>query len=385
MGTRRFKVGLLLLVVAAPVVRAEWLPATVALSDGTSIRGEVTVPNDSILIMNDAEARRYTVRTAEIARLENTVQKQNMEEKWIFKESGSDEKVYLGQYYPVRQYMTDVTFQDGHSLQGHMIAATLYVRTADGRQRYILREKQEGKVGQTLDDLVYVQSVVFGKEGAGVLGAIGGRLGLPPGEQLVKVMAVNPDKLFSVEGKFSPADGSFSIPDCTQGTYDLVVVTDKAVYLGFGIEAEKDAQRLDAEAVEDIQAWVNTLRDFFPSQTIAYAAGNAKRTFALVRQERRGGTTLPGLALLYRYEVWAMSKPKDQWVIDKRLYVWRSPSRDAALEALRTVVNPALGGLAISAETPNVKLGLKLAAQSEPPIPPHKPVKETADVHGPTQ
>ncbi len=374
-----------LLLALAPVARGEWMPGIVTLSDGTSIRGEVYVTNDRVLIQNDAQARRYTVRTDEIARLENMVEKQGMEEKWVFKQGGSDEKVYLGQYYPVRHYMTEVTFHDGRTLQGHMIAATLYVKNADGQRRFILREKEDGKVGQKLGDLVYVQSVAFSSRGAGALGTIGGQIKLPAGERLVKVMAINRDKLFSVEGKFSVDGGSYSIPDCTEGTYDLVVLTDKAIHTDFSLEREKGSRRLDAGAVKDIQTWVNGLHDFFHSQTITYAAGSPKRTFALVWQERRGGTTLAGLERLHRYEVWAMSRPKDQWLIDKRFFLRRVPSQDAALKPLRVVVTPALGGHAVSAQTPDVKLDLQLPAQGEEAIPPHKTVEERADVDRPAE
>ncbi len=374
-----------LLLALAPAATAEWLPGTVTLSDGTSIQGEVYVTNDRILIQNDAQAKRYTVRTDEMARLENMVEKQSMEEKWIFKESGLDEKVYLGQYYPARQYMTEVTFHDGRTLQGHMIAATLYVRNDDGRSRFIMREKEDGKVGQKLDDLVYVQSVAFSTEGAGALGTIGGQIQVPPGERLVKVMALNRDRLFSVEGRFRADGRAYSIPDCTEGTYDLIVLTDRAIYVDFSLERQEGSRRLDAEAVRQIQTWVNGLRDFFHSQTVTYAAGSPKRTFALVRQERRGGTTLAGLELLHRYEVWAMSRPKDQWLVDKRFFLWRVPSQDAALKPLRVVVDPALGGHAVSAHAPDVRLDLQLATKGEDAIPPHKPAEEKADDDRPAE
>ncbi len=107
------------------------------------------------------------------------------------------------------------------------------------------------------------------------------------------------------------------------------------------------------------------LRDFFHSQTITYAAGSPKRTFALVWQERRGGTTLPGLERLHRYEVWAMSRPKDEWLVDKRFFLWRVPSQDAALKPLRVVVVPALGGHAV-AQTPELKLDLELRRRGDP-------------------
>jgi hypothetical protein len=68
-------------------------------------------------------------------------------------------------------------------------------------------------------------------------------------------------------------------------------------------------------------------------------------------------------------------------VIEKRFFLWRSPSQTQDLKPLRVVVNPALGGHAVSAQAPNVTLGIQLAPQGEEPIPSHQPVKEKGDVN----
>lgn len=361
--------GLALAMLAQTAMAAEWLPAVVELSDGTSVRGRVHITNDAVIIHNEAQQRRYTVRTAEIKMLQNAVERQSMEEKWLFRESGLDDKVYIGQYYPVRHYVTRITFHDGRQLTGHIIPKTLYVESGGKKRRFVLRRKDEGKVGQTLEDLLYVRAITFIKEGAGARGTIEGTLQLPAGEKLQKVLAVNRGKLFSVVAGLDPSSGKFRVADCTEGTYDLVVISDRAVYLYFSREQDKEAGRLDAEAVAQIQSWVDKLRDFFHTQTIVYAAGNEKRLFALVRKERHSGTTLKGAQLVRRWDVWAMHKPGDEWQIEKRFYVWRNVSQDPAMKRRDIVVTPALGGHRISAGAESVELQIRLGPNRQKPVP----------------
>jgi hypothetical protein len=357
----------------------EWLPAAVELSDGTRLDGRIHVTGGSVILQNEAHRRRYTVRAAEMAKLEQTIERQSMEEKWLFKESGLDDKVYTGEVYPVRHYTTRITFHDGRQLEGHIIAKTLYVESDGERQRFMLRRKDEGKLGQTLEDLLYVRSVTFKEEGAGVRGTIEGTIIVPEGERLQQVMAVNRDKLFSIEVGFNPFSGQFRVPDCTEGTYDLIAVTDGAIYLYFSRERDEGASRMHAVQVAEVQAWVDRLRDFFHEQRIVYAAGNEERAFALVRKERHGGTTLQGAELIRRYDVWAMHKPRGEWQIEKRMFLRRLVSETPVAERRDVVVSAALGGHAISAGQESLELELKLARNREPLIPPPQAEPEEQD------
>ncbi len=379
MNTRRtwWVLALGVLVACRAAAGAEWRPAVVRLSDGTTVTGSLYIPNDSIQIYDAARRRRYTLRPAELKRLETIIERQGLEERWLFRQSGLDDKVRTGRYYPVREYRTRATFHDGRQVSGHVIAKTVHVRTEDRRLRYILRHKHEGDVGQHLGDLVYVRSIDFLGEGAGASGSIEGALTLPAGETLRRVVAINREKLFSAEAAVNPASGRFRVENCTEGEYDLAVVTDRAIYLHFGREADEDAGRLNAEQVAEIQEWVDRLRDFFHSQTVLYAAGNPERAFALVRQERRGGTTLPGLELLHRYEVWAMHQPEEEWQIEKRFVLWRDAGREQSIRRLEVVLSPELSGHSVCADNETVALEARLRRASEPLIAP-PPEEEAA-------
>ncbi len=357
---------------AASPAAAEWLPATVELSDGTRTEGRVQITDDALMVQDAAEGRRYTVRAAEIVRLDTVVERQSMEEKYIFPESGRDDKVYTGDRYPVREYLTRITFHDGRQLEGHIVPKTLYLESGGKQQRYVLRHKAEGEVGQKLDDLVYVRSVALKAQGSGTRGTIEAALVAPPGARLQKVLAINRDKLFAVEAPLVPS-GRFRATDCTEGTYDLVAVTDRAIYLCFSREHDEGAARLGPEQWAGPQAWIDKLRDFFTTQKIVCAAGNEERLFVLVRQERAGGTTSEEAQHVRRYEVWAMHKPAAEWQIEKRLLVTRTVSDKPLGPAPAIVIVPALGGHAVSAASADVRVDVTLPARKEPAAPGEQP------------
>ncbi len=370
-----------LLGVVHGVAALEKVSVTVELSDGTSVNGIAYVPGDRFYLFDDDAGRRYSISITQIKSLENLIEKQSMEEKWIFRESGLDDKVRLGRYYPVRHYRTRVTFQDGRKLSGHMIAKTLYVQAGGKKHRFILRRKHEGKVGEHLSDLVYVRSIHFG-EGGGVRGTVEGVLHAPEGETLRRVLLINRDSLFSVSAPFNAQSGHFRAGGCTEGRYDIVVVTNRAIYTYFSREKDKEAARLHTEQVREMQVWVDKLRDFFHSQRITYGAGNPERAFVLIFKERRGGTTLRGLERLHRYDVWAMHRPKEQWQIEKRFFLWRAPSEKADLKPLEFVVLPALGGYRISEDHTEAVVDTELRRTDEPLVPPPPPPEGEEEADG---
>ena len=359
---------------ALPASAVEWVPGAVELSTGERITGEICLAADSLYIYNEAQKKQYMISSSEMKTLETVIEKQSMEEKWFFREDGRDVKVYTGEMYPVRYYRTRITFHDGKALEGHIITKTLYVKTEGGTHRFLLRRKDEGQVGETLEDLPYVRAVLFESgEEAGVKGTIEGELKLPPGERLRKMLAINRQNSFIIEGRTAGDGRLFRFTDCTGGTYDLVVVTDKALYLCFSREREKDCCRLDQKAVGEMQQWVDLLRDFFHEQRILYAAGDQRKTFALIRKERYGGTTLEGAALVRRYDVWVMYKPKKEWQITKRLFVWRQVSEHREVPREEIVIDPSLGGHVVSKEQSELHLKLELSPTKELPIPPPAP------------
>jgi hypothetical protein len=353
-------VGLCALLMAAPARAIEWAPATVQLSDGTTVEGQVYIPRDKILIMREDKPN-TNVRVPEMARYDSRVEKQSMEEEWVFKESGLDDKIFTGKHYPVRHYLGTATFHDGSQITGHIMPATLFVKTPEGRDKFILKRKEEGEPGQTLDDLVYVQSIVFHDTAGGVRGSIRGRIRPPDGEKIEKVVALNRTKLYLLEADLQRRTRMFSVEDCTAGTWDVLVLTDAGIYLWFSREADEGCGRIGPETLEEINEWQAKLRDFFHERVVVFAAGSEGRLFGLARMDRRGGTTSPSVRHLRRWEIWSMHKPGDEWQIEKRFFVDREPSKTPLPEPRPVRVYRELGGHVIDADNTEIFLNLDLS------------------------
>ena len=175
---------LLLGALAAPADAIEWRQGTVTFSSDRTVNGKVYVLRDSLYVYDLASQERRNVAVGNIKRIEMVVRDEKMAKKWYFKESGSDEKIYTGDRYPVRRFYVRITFHDGSTLRGKPISRTVYVQTEEGREHYKLGQKQEGEVGQKLKDLVYLKSITFGEGGPGVTGSITASIRAPSGERV---------------------------------------------------------------------------------------------------------------------------------------------------------------------------------------------------------
>jgi len=359
---------LLLIFAACPVSfgaeKLAWRDAEIALSDGRTVAGQIALVNDQLIIHNEAQEKKYTVRLAEMKQVETLLEKESMEKKWFFKEDGRDEKVYTGEVYPVRYFNARVTFGDGRKLEGHIVGATALLKVGDAApERLILTRQMEGKVGEKLDDLVYVKRIVLKDEAAGVLGSIGGTIRLPAGEKLLGVIAIHCRNDMSLSAELT-GNGAFKLAECTQGTYDLVVMSDRAIYAGFSAEKAADSVRLGAETLKEISDWSKNVRDFFDTHDALYGAGNMDRACVLVRMERardRVNTLQPG-TMFRRYEVWLMAKPEDEWVIERRFLLGRGLSAGKDIPRERVEIRPELAGQKVSAERSELTLSLQLAS-----------------------
>jgi hypothetical protein len=338
----------------------EWRDATVEMSDGETITAQVAFPQDMFYMYNEAAKRRLTVRIGEVKAIETLIEKESMEKKWFFKEDGRDEKVYTTETWPVRYFLTRAVFADGQALDGTIVGQAFFVKTEDGVRNYMLTRKMEGKVGQKLEDVVYVKRISLAGAAGGTLGEIGGVVRLPPGERLVQVMVLHCDKDTCVPARVQGE--RFTLGRCMAGAHDLVVSSDKALYYASSAEKGEPPRRMDAATLKEIEEWAKKVREFFHDQTPLYGAGDGKRAYVLVRLERHGGTSMAGAELVRRYEVWLMSKPAEEWQITKRFYIQRLNSKQKEVPFERIAIAPALAGHVITPDKPRLDLLLDLSS-----------------------
>jgi len=77
-------------------------------------------------------------------------------------------KEYSGKPYPLRYLAATVIFNSDESLQGHLYTVTVYLKTKEKTYRLVLRSKQRGGQGTTLDELVYVRRIKLLDEGKNI-------------------------------------------------------------------------------------------------------------------------------------------------------------------------------------------------------------------------
>ncbi len=69
------------------------------------------------------------------------------------------QKEFSGPPRPVRYLAASVEFESGELFQGHLYTTTIYLKTQGKTRRWVLRSKEQGKAGQSLEDLVYVERI----------------------------------------------------------------------------------------------------------------------------------------------------------------------------------------------------------------------------------
>jgi hypothetical protein len=85
------------------------------------------------------------------------------ERKWKWKGYAQEEKIYMGEPFPVRNIEVAVHLNSGEVIPGTLQSIPLYVQ-ADGEftaKKHFLKSKQKGVEGQTLEELVYITSIAF--------------------------------------------------------------------------------------------------------------------------------------------------------------------------------------------------------------------------------
>lgn len=136
-------------------------PATITLSDGRVVKGQLTTTPDRPVRLWDDSIKDYRdIPFHLIQSLEAKVLWERDEPEWTFRESGSDIKIYTGKTYPARETAYVVTLTNGQQFTGGVVAP-LYCESGGESRTYVLHKRAKGDVGQKLAELVYVKRVAF--------------------------------------------------------------------------------------------------------------------------------------------------------------------------------------------------------------------------------
>jgi hypothetical protein len=149
--------------------RDDALPGCVELSDGSKHRGLIYLTRGKRLQVYDEEAQRQReVPLQAIKQIDGTIVREWREKEWKFKETTSDEKMYTGRSYPVRQYEHTITLKDGRTITGSL-SAIIYLQSERGDtarpEQFLLNKRNKGNPGQNVKSMVYVKRITLEKEG----------------------------------------------------------------------------------------------------------------------------------------------------------------------------------------------------------------------------
>ncbi|MHC4173700.1 MAG: hypothetical protein ACYTBX_09645 [Planctomycetota bacterium] len=111
---------------------------------------------------------RFYPEKEEMARKWKFIEQTKYDEKTAKADYSPAAKAYSGRPYPLRYLAATVIFNSDESLKGHLYTTTVYLGTEEKTHRLILRSKQRGKEGTTLDELVYVRRIKLLDEGVNI-------------------------------------------------------------------------------------------------------------------------------------------------------------------------------------------------------------------------
>jgi len=137
------------------------LPGVVVFSNGRKLPGYIWTAAGKEWRLYERASRQFRDIPFDVVKvIDGLVEWERMEDDWRWKEGGSDVKVLTGHTYPDRKTYFTFTLIDDRKLTGD-IAQMFYVELAGQVSQVILHKRQEGKIGQTLDDIPYVKQVIF--------------------------------------------------------------------------------------------------------------------------------------------------------------------------------------------------------------------------------
>jgi len=316
--------------------RPAGVEGTVRLSDGTVLRGRVSLPEGSKLRIFDARLQRpFYLEIAQIAAIRTIVEREGMEEAWTFEEEGFRKTLMLGWKYPLRNYGQEVELRGGNLVVGHVYAATVWLSDGKTERRLRLPRQDKGGRGQTLSDLIFVQSIDLAggesapREFAAISGRVEGLLAAAAIDlaMLRSVPAERPPKADSAGGTKSGPPG-LRIGGLLPGRHSLFLRTEGEVRIGFPASLDlKPAERASVEKR------VASIEEFFDEKRIVLLAGDRKRLWALLEMTRSTGTTFSdatGSSYRFRrWEAWVLradgkGEDGDPWHIESRLFLGRA-------------------------------------------------------------
>jgi hypothetical protein len=193
--------------------------------------------------------------------------------------------------------------------------------------------------------------------------------------QLTRVTAIDRKTDKQYAGTIDRATGKITISGLPLGAaYDCILEAGAAKREGVNLRVPasdyEEEQPLTKEDIETIKKTARSLNQFENEVEVLAVSGNIQHAAVVLNKKRTTDfiNSQPG-EMIWRLELWHFEKPDETWIkvqdeLAVVLYRQRLQKADFARKAL--TLDPALGGIELTAKKPRVDLG-KIA------IPPREP------------
>ena len=148
-------------------------------------------------------------------------------------------KEYSGRPYPLRYLAATVIFNSDESMQGHLYTATVYLKTKEKTHRLVLRSKQRGKEGASLDELVYVSRIKLLDEGKNIAAKVNVKFGYMRFGPEDAVQAVTKESLTPIPTPMTESDDTCVVESAFGEEFYLAARKDGKYIVGWPKEQDR--------------------------------------------------------------------------------------------------------------------------------------------------
>ncbi len=238
---------------------------------------------------------RFYPEKEEMRRSWKFIEKTKYDEKTGEADYSPAAKAYSGKPYPLRYLAATVIFNSDESLQGHLYTVTVYLKTEEKTHRLVLRSKQRGGEGTTLDELVYVQRIKLLDEGKNIAAKVTVKFADMRFGPDDAVQAVTKESLTPIPTKITESNDACVVESAFGEEFYLAVRKDGKYIVGWPPSATSGGrpQEQDKKLFAVAQDHIKRQRDFYNEKKLlgVTASKDGREVLTLVSLRRKVAPT----------------------------------------------------------------------------------------------